>query len=293
MASPPEIPNPSSEQDKNLLTVVADSLRRTWRSSGLFGITIHLYLLLKSLVSSRFFLISLACGGGLGVLLALGQSYAIGFSVAWKIYGLWWIASPLFGPLLLGLFLLVISIVNLVESLHQRWIKFIFGLLVAMGGVGGLVFVGYQGAREDNPLLSSQPANLEAISKSVGEQNRILGGLSDSGVKLLNQLKATESELETAKKQLTLTLGNFDIQRHAARQVTEELSQLGDRQKQIALQTEELERILGGQQPITRHDLERATVQGWISGLIVGFVASLLATMAYNALRKGKSLSAE
>jgi hypothetical protein len=216
MASPPEISNPNGEQDKNLLSVVADSLRRTWGSRGFLGITIHLYLLLKSLVSSRFFLISLACGGGLGLLLALGQSYAIGLSVAWKIYGRWWIVSPLFGPLLLGLFLLLISIIDLVESLHQRWMSFIFGSLFVMGLGIVFVFAGYQGAREENPLLSSQPADLEAISKSVGEQSRILGGLSASGVKLLNQLKATESELETAKNQLTVTLANFDAQRLAA-----------------------------------------------------------------------------
>jgi hypothetical protein len=293
MQSPPEISNPNGEQDKNLFSVVANSLRRTWGSHGFLGITIHLYLLLKSLVSSRFFLISLACGGGLGVLLALGQSYAIGLSAAWKIYGRWWILSPLFGPLLLGLFLLLISIVELVESLHRRWMSFMFGSLIVIGLAAVLMFAGYQGAREDNPLLSSQPADLEAISESVGEQSRILGGLSATGVKLLNQLKATESELETAKKQLTVTLANFDAQRHAAQQVTEELSQLGDRQKQIALQTEELERILGGQQPITRHDLQRANVQGLVSGVLIGFVTSLLASMAYNALRKRKPPSAE
>ncbi len=293
MASPPEISTPKGEQDKSLLSVVADSLRQKWRSRDFLGITIYLYLLLKTVVFSRFFLISLACGSGLGVLLALGQSYAIGLSVAWKIYGRWWIASPLLGPLLLGLFLLLILIIGLVESLHQRWMSFIFGSLIVTGLGIALVFAGYQGAREDNPLLSSQPADLEAISKSVGEQSRILGGLSASGVKLLNQLKATESELETAKKQLTVTLGNFDAQRRAAQQVTEELSQLGDRQKQIALQTEELERILGGQQPITRHDLQRANVQGLVSGVVIGFVTSLLASMAYNALRKRKPLSAE
>jgi hypothetical protein len=293
MASPPEISSPNDEQDKNLLSLVADGLRRTWRSRGFLGITIYLYSLLKRVVFSRFFLISLACGGGLGVLFALGQSYAIGLSAAWKIYGRWWIASPLLGPLLLCSFLLSILIANVAEGLRQRWMSFIFGSLVVMGSGIALVFAGYQGAREENPLLSSQPADLESISKSVGEQSRVLGGLSASGVKLLNQLKATESELETAKKQLTVTLGNFDAQRHAAQQATEELSQLGDRQKQIALQTEELERILGGQQPITRHDLQRANLQGLVSGVVIGFVTSLLASVAYNALRKRKPLPAE
>jgi hypothetical protein len=57
------------------------------------------------------------------------------------------------------------------------------------------------------------------------------------------------------------------------------------------LQTEELDRILDGQQPITRHDLQRrATLQGWIFGLIAGFVTSLLGSIAYNALKKREFL---
>jgi len=115
-------------------------------------------------------------------------------------------------------------------------------------------------------------------------------GLSESGTKLLNQLNATETELETAKKQLAVTLGTFDAQRQAAQQVAEALKQLDDRERQIALQTAELERILGGQQPITRNDLQRANTQGVLYGLLLGFVTSFLASAAYGALRKRRVL---
>jgi hypothetical protein len=290
MASPPETLNPNNEPGKTLLGVIANILREMWRSGGLSKITIYLLLLLKGVVFSKLVLISVLCGTGGGLLFALGQSYAIGFYAAWKIYGLWWVVSPLFGPLLLLLMAVAGLVGEYLGELAQRKAKFIIGSIAVV--VLGTVFLvgGYKGAREDNPLLSSQPANLGAISKSVGEQSRILGGLSETGMKLLSQLNATEIELEAAKKQLSVTLGNFDAQRHAAQQVTEELRQLDDRQKQIALQTGELERILDGQRPITRHDLQLANMQGLISGLVVGFVTSLLGSISYNALRKRKPL---
>jgi ABC-type transporter Mla subunit MlaD len=132
---------------------------------------------------------------------------------------------------------------------------------------------------------------LETLLKSVGDQSRVLGALSKSGENLLSQLNATEVELEAAKKQLAVTLANFEAQRKAAGQVSEELGRIDARQREIALETEELGRILDGQQPITRHDLQRANVQGWIFGSVVGFLTSFLASIAYNALRKRGSFS--
>ena len=291
MVSPPEIPNPESELDKDLISIMSNSFRRVYRSGGLGAITIYLFLLLKRAVLNKLTFLGLILGAGAGLLFALGQSYGIGFHPAWKLYGSWWLLSPRLGPALLLFMVAAGSIGEFIGRLSSRKAKVIGGSLAIIGIGAAILFGGYEGTREDNPLLSSQPANLEGLSKSIRQQTQVLGDLSESGKTLLGQLNATEFELETAKKQLVATLGNFDAQRNAAGHVTEELKRLDVRQKQIALQTEELERILEGQQPITRHDLQRANLQGLISGLGVGFLASFLASMAYNAWGKRKPLS--
>lgn len=300
MSSAPGPLNSDSKPDDTLIGLIAKGLRDAWRSGGLREMTSYVLRVLKAAVFSKPALVSPLFGAGVGILVALGQGYAIGFSLAWKIYGRWWALSPLLGPL----FLLSVFVGgSALQYLDRYVVKCLKGslqgkilglvLVIVMGAVIGAAIVlgGYEAARQDNPLLTSQPANLEDISKSLGDQNRILGGLSESGAKLVGQLNATEVELQAAKKQLAVTLSNFDAQRRAAQQVTEELRQLDDRQKQIALETAELERILGGQQPITRHDLQRANFQGLISGILIGFVTSFLASIAYNALRKGKPVS--
>lgn len=289
MASAPDTGSPKSEVDESLISALAASSRRVWRSGGILALAMYAVLLLKRVIFRKFFWLSLLGGAGVGLLVAFGQSYAIGLYIAWKLYGRWWVLSPLSGPLMLALLLTTGSVVEHLERNSQRIVRFVVfcGVLIVLGTM--FVVVGYKGAREDNPLLDSQSANLEALSKGATEQTRTLVGLSDSGAKLVNQLNATEVELEAAKRQLAVTLGNFDAQRHAAQQVSETLKEIDVREKQIALQTEELERILGGKQPITRNDLQRANLQGLFSGLVVGFVASLLASAAYNAFRRSRS----
>jgi hypothetical protein len=228
-------------------------------------------------------------------IVAVGQILSIGFYAAWRIYKYWWMASPLLGIAFLLVGLTPVGIIEGIGWLIRHTVspKYRKGVrtFVTLGFIFGIIFaVGYFGARSDNPMLSSQPVNLEALTKTVGDQNRVLSELSESGKVLLGQLNATEVELENAKRRLSTTLSNFDAQRQAAGQVTEELKRIDTRQKQIALQTEELERILEGQKPITRQDLQHANWQGLISGLILGFITSFLASMAYNALgqRKGR-----
>lgn len=229
------------------------------------------------------------------LIIAVGQTLSIGFHAAWEIYKYWWIASPLLGIAFLLVSFTPVGVIEGIGWLIRRTVapkyRTKVRTFVALGCIFGIIFaVGYFGARSDNPMLSSEPVNLGALTKTVGDQNRVLSELSESGKILLGQLNATEVELENAKKRLSTTLGNFDAQKQAAGQVAEELKRLDTRQKQIALQTEELERILEGQRPITRQDLQHANWQGLISGLILGFVTSFLASMAYNALgkRKGK-----
>jgi hypothetical protein len=223
--------------------------------------------------------------------LAIGQILSIGFYPAWKLYKYYWLSAPVAGPVLvLAGTLPVITGEALWNFVKRRFGPKVAGwtlgpvlvLLLASGGVVG----GFLGAREDNPNLNSQPVSSDALSKTLGEQNRTLNAMSQSGKSLLDQLNATEIELENAKKELTATLTNFDLQREAAEQVSHELKAIDARQKQLALQTEELQRILQGQEPITRHDLQRANWVGLGTGVVIGFLTSLLASVVFNALTK-------
>jgi hypothetical protein len=227
----------------------------------------------------------------LAIPFAVGQCLSIGFHAAWKVYKYWWMLPPLVGPAIL---LAALAIGPLISGIWWLFRRALTPAYAERIGVSLLLFclavlmaiAGYRGAREANPMLNSQPADLRMLSKSVGDQRRVLSELSESGKTLLDQLSNTEIELENAKKQLSATLLNFDMQRQAADQVTEELSRIDSRQKQIALQTEELENILHGQEPITRHDLQRANWQGLGFGVAVGFLTSLLASVVHNAFRK-------
>ena len=276
------------ERPRDFFSDMAQGLFHSETRGAAIGALWHFsWSILVSRLSAGIILVGICAAA----MVAVGQSLSIGFHAAWKVYKYWWIFSPLLGPALILFTLVPIATIEGIGWLINRtlrpsyanWAK---GLLVALG-IGILsAILGYFGAREDNPMLSSQTANMDALSKSVGDQSRVLGELSQSGVALLGQLNTTEAELENAKKQLSATLRNFDAQRQAAGQVTEELKRIDTRQKQIALQTEELERILEGQQPITRRDLQHANLQGLIFGLFIGFVTSFLASIAYNAFWK-------
>jgi hypothetical protein len=281
-------------------TPVADSrikIAELWRTGSrgkaILLALIFCVILVRHVAVSGFFWGIVLSGVVLMAIVAAGQSWSIGFHAAWRIYKYWWMAAPLLGPSLILFGLLPVAVLKGVEWLIRRAGKPQYAetgvglLVVCLVGIG--LFIGsYYGTREDNPMLSSQPANLDALTKAVGDQSRVLGNLSESGRVLLSQLNATETELENAKKQLSVTLTNFDVQRQAAVQVTDELKRIDSRQKQIALQTEELERILEGQRPMTRQDLQRANWQGQIWGLLIGFVASLLASIAYSTFKKRK-----
>lgn len=252
------------------------------------------YGLLRVLLVEKFFWGILFGGIVVTAIVAAGQSWSIGFYPAWKIYKYWWIAAPVYGPAVGFVLGLEVGLIHGIEWLFRRlgkakYAKISMGAFLALGIAVGILFAGYYGARQDNPMLSSQSANLDALNKAVGDQNRVLGNLSDSAKTLLGQLNATETELENAKKQLSMTLTNFDAQREAAGHVSAELKGIDARQRQIVLQTEELERILEGQRPLTRQDLQRANWQGLIWGFILGFASSLLATIVYSTFKKSKT----
>jgi hypothetical protein len=176
------------------------------------------YSLLRVLLVEKFFWGILFGGIVVTAIVAAGQSWSIGFYPAWKIYKYWWIAAPVYGPAVGFVLGLEVGLIHGIEWLFRRfgkakYAKISMGAFLALGIAVGILFGGYYTARQDNPMLTSQSANLDALNKAVGDQNRVLGNLSDSAKTLLGQLNATETELENAKKQLSTTLANFDSQR--------------------------------------------------------------------------------
>ena len=283
---PPEASTAQSASEKNAVANLYESVRSAWEAGPRAFLAIW-----GRVIFSSLFGYALLFGAGVGLTMAIGEIFAIGWHSAWKTYRIEWILSPLFGPLILFTFISSVLAFDFVTGRikRQKWI-IIVGTPVALAVV--LVFGGYLTAREDNPMLGSQTANLDALTKTAGDQSHVLGEMSESGQKLLSQLNATQGDLDSAKKQLSATLSNFDMQRQAAGQVTEELKRLDARQKQIALQAEELERILEGEQPLTRRDMQRANLQGLISGFLIGFLTSFLASMAHHRLiGKAKSIA--
>lgn len=283
------------EEGLPFLRLVAIRLKESsTRAETLKILVVLAFKIARSLLFTKEFGFAILAGILIGAVLAAGQTWSIGFYPAWKLYKIWWFFSPLYGLALLSAGGLLIAVLEGVEWLlkragQPRLGKWVSGLLLLSMLVVGIFVAGYFGAREDNPMLSSQPANLDALTKAVGEQKRVVGNLSVSGKALLDQLTATELELANAKRQLSVTLANFDSQEKAAGQVSEELKRIDARQKEIVTESEQLERILEGQKPITRRDLQRANWQGWISGLVIGFLTSFLASIVYNAVGKRRA----
>jgi hypothetical protein len=293
---------PTGQSDSTAVTRgILKEITEEWRTGSrgkaiilaLLLIVVVPYSVVRTLLVEKFFWVIVLVGMGLTAIVALGQCWSIGYHAAWKIYKYWWLASPLFGPAFLAATLVPVGLLTGVEWLIGRlgkpqYAKVGVGIILVSSIAIGLFWGSYYGTLQDNPMLSSQPANSDALNKAVGDQNRVLSNLSESGKTLLGRLNATETELENAKKQLSATLLNFEAQRQAAGRVSEELKGLDARQTQIALQTEALERILDGQRPLTRQDLQRANWNGQIWGFFIGFAASLLASIAFSAFKKRK-----
>lgn len=235
----------------------------------------------------RLFAVAALFGIGFVALAAAGGIYGIGWRAWWTNYKLLVFFSPLFGPGLLLCLFLVGCVGDVLRQLKSTALS--LALSLAFFALV-LIFVGYKGAREEHPSFASQPADVRALSKSLGEQNQVLGQLSDTGNALIEQLSTTQQQLDDAKKRLTATLSNLDKQREAAEQVGKELQRLDQRQQAISEKTRELERILEGQKPITRQDLQHSgnigLLYGTVLGFIAGFMSSFVATYVWSLLRK-------
>lgn len=228
--------------------------------------------------------------GGLvfGCLMAVGQSLALGFRPAWEIYGSWWLASPLIGAIVpIAIFfasLVIYSGTWYIERVigartNDSTRQFLGILLLACflfaGAVGMPILVGYQEALRNNPILSeSNLPTLDAVDKAVSKQSQVLEAFASSGRQLLDRLDGVRSDLSK-------TLLAADSQLRASEQTSSQISDLLKQQRQIELRTAELQRILGGAAPITKQDLETSSLSGLVMGTILGFVASLGASIVY------------
>lgn len=131
MGNPPEIPSGTSDE-RGLARIIGEHLFDLWHTRGLRVAILYLVLLVKRGVRSRYFYIALLFGAGVGLMVAIGQSYAIGLHPAWKLYGWWWVISPLYGPAMALTFLLVISVFEEIERqakthIHPKFAPWLIG----------------------------------------------------------------------------------------------------------------------------------------------------------------------
>lgn len=220
-----------------------------------------------------------------GVLLcaivSAGSAYAIGIHAWWANYRVLVVLSPLAG-IAGGLFMFAMFVgFEAVDRFAGEKIlaAAMIVLFVALFAIGG-----YFGTREENKYIVSQPADMQALTTSATDQKRALGQMSDSGKALVQQLTTTQGQLEDAKQQLTLALGQFHQQKRNTEQIQTQLKDLDLRRQAIETKTAELERILEGRKPITRADLQRSTFTGLIYGAILGFFGSLAASYVLTRL---------
>lgn len=284
----------SDEQFKEISEDFLKFFRSIWTGNGRRQTLVlsAKVLLIASLVTTAF-----------GVLFATGQSYAIGIYPAWRTYHLWWVLSPLAGPATIVAFFIIGFIfyvggyksMTLFEGLLSERGKKIFdkvffrfmivvglGLLISMP-----VFIGYDVTQKSNKLLSdTNSEDVIAITQSVAEQNKTLDDLSASATHLLSQLDTTERLLQGARTQLAETLSTLTTQINAADVASRNAEVLLDRQRQIELRITELERILDGQAPITKKDLEDSGRTGLLIGALLGFLGSIAASFVVNMVSK-------
>lgn len=248
-------------------------------------------------------------GLGIGLFVALGQTLAIGFRPAYHKYGIWWFAAPLLGASVPITFFTVALIFfaglqraseyfsSLLSTKARALLKrignwsFPFFLIAMLAGTlaGVPIFFAYDYAKNANEILTSADSNdVAALSQAISNQHDTLSKASQTSRNLLSDLDRTAAEIHATRELLAKTIANLDSQSNAVSSANSEVQRLADRQEQIQLRVQELERLLDGKAPITRGDLERSGRTGLIIGAIFGFLGSLAATVIFERFMRAR-----
>lgn len=244
-------------------------------------------------------------GTAIGAFVAIGQGLAIGFHPAFHRYSGWWLLAPLLAAAL-PVVLFAVAVFGIAlphrvgecvagcfsdqtkarfKKIGEKFVPLLpFAVLLA-GFAGMPVMVAYQHAKESNEILTAADAkDVAEVRKAIGRQREALNTASKASQQLLADLDKTVSEITETRQELAGTVLNLNTQLEAVTAANIDVEKLGDRQEQIRLRVQEFERLLDGQAPITKADLDSSGNQGLIIGAILGFLGSIAATFAYERL---------
>jgi hypothetical protein len=151
--------------------------------------------------------------------------------------------------------------------------------------IGVLVSIGFNGrniATRDVARLAGH-----SLQDTVTSQQAALSGLSKNAQQLLSSLEATERGIQTSRRELAETLAGLAQHERAAAASLDSLKEVRDRESLIRMQVGQLQQALGGQQPITRVDLERSQNSGLLVGSLIGLLTGICGQFAYDWIKSG------
>lgn len=238
--------------------------------------------------------VGIVVGLGFALVAAIGSASAIGPQAAWELYGSSWVRAPLFGlagGIGFGVFLYTLLLgIEPLDKLMRR-LRPALGLRITMTLLVTLLVLGigsqiaYRTAAERYAHLSpTGRRDGRGVEKLLDTQRSALTSLSSNAQRLLAELNATEADVQTARSRLSATLLALQQQQIAVDSSSATLQEIDQRQAVLQSQFADIQRALGGQEPITRADLERSQRWGWIQGGVLGVLTSMAAAFLLRGL---------
>lgn len=215
-----------------------------------------------------------------------GEIAALGFRVAVTLYGRYWLIWLAIGAALGASFYVVGEALSALVRIRPKLRDELF---YAFAGIALLYMIVTLSQRAYRETLAEHPAltqNVTAtdIRSRLNAQGLTLNKLSADAQALLSQLDKSESENARVREQLVQTIVAIDKQRSAVATTAVFAKSLSDQQTDNAKRLQELRHLLGGEQPITKHDLEQAQRSGFWQAFLGGVISSIVASFIYRRL---------
>lgn len=241
-------------------------------------------------------------GLGITIMLMIGQCLAIGPRDAVALYGTTWLkivpvafaAGAVVGigsVLAMGMFAggwIAVSWAVKTFRIPARLTK-VLGWVVPLIVVGWLIAsASYRDTRKQYEEVASAPVpSVASARSSLAKQQASLAQLSSDAQKVIGDLSESEQNIRAARADLQRTLLAVEEQQRSVNTAAVTLRALNSRQAILQSQLADIQRALSGREPLTRQDLAESQRNGWIQGLFLGVVGSLIA--AYLARWLGPS----
>lgn len=251
-------------------------------------------------------------GAAIGLLIlipfAVGHVWAAGLGPAWRAYWRWWVAAPLFGAAGLVAFMLGVAFVDgilagatfVVRRTLSPIIPGAAKWTIQLGSAWGVVVVvwlaltafgsGAASARKRVPAIDGNPdKTVAATTAALGSQQQAAERLSQSAVRLIEDIDQTLAQMQGAKTQLRETLEAIELQQAAVAKTGNELRAIDAQRADLERTTGELRRYLGGKDPITKEDLDRSGNVGLAAGLVLGFFLNIAANWVWERMKRPRT----